>query len=159
MHPAIWIASGGGIGRVRFIPGTTATAIGALIGAFALWIDLRAMIFLAIAACLIGAIAIRLTGEQKSPEWIVVDELAGIWVAMIGLTKFSITGTIGAFIVFRLLSLTRPGPIGWADKREGAIATMADDIAAGLIAAALLYLMRFLPPVLLWGWLPLDLFP
>lgn len=159
MQIALWIASGGGLGRVRYIPGTAAMFAAMVIGAFALWIDIRALLLLAIGAAVSGTIAIHMTGERNAPAWIVIDEIAGMWVAMLGLTKASATGAIGAFIVFRILSVTRPGPIASVGKQEGAIATMADDILAGILAAAILYLLRFLPSVLLWGWLPVDLFP
>jgi len=39
--PMHWIASGGGIGRVPFAPGTVASLAAVLIGALVLWIDHR----------------------------------------------------------------------------------------------------------------------
>ena len=44
-----------------------------------------------------------------------------------------------AFALFRLLDIAKPGPIGWADRQGGAFGVMADDVLAGLTAAAILY--------------------
>ena len=51
-----------------------------------------------------------------------------------------------AFALFRLLDIFKPGPIGWVDRKDGAIAVMADDVVAGLIAAAVLFVVGTLFP-------------
>ena len=71
MSPMHWIASGGGIGRAPFAPGTVASLAAVLIGALALWIDHRLLTLLAIFTCVIGTWAIHETGEQGDPGWIV----------------------------------------------------------------------------------------
>jgi phosphatidylglycerophosphatase A len=44
-----------------------------------------------------------------------------------------------AFVIFRLLDITKPGPIGWADRQHGAAGVMADDVIAGGITAGILW--------------------
>jgi phosphatidylglycerophosphatase A len=56
--------------------------------------------------------------------------------------RASTAGLIAAFIIFRLLDVTKPGPIGWADRQSGAAGIMADDLVAGAIAAAILWAVR-----------------
>jgi phosphatidylglycerophosphatase A len=146
MTPMHWIASGGGIGRVPFAPGTVASLAAVLAGALALWIDHRLLTLLAIFACVIGTWAVHETGEQGDPGWIVIDEFAGQWIAMLGLGRVSLYGLIAAFVLFRLFDIVKIGPVGWADRKDGAIGVMADDVVAGLIVAALLFVATILFP-------------
>lgn len=146
MTPMHWIASGGGIGRARFAPGTIASLAAVLIGAPLLWLDHRLITLLAIFTCVIGTWAIHETGEQGDPGWIVIDEFAGQWIAMLGLGRASLYGLIAAFVLFRFFDITKLGPVGWADRKHGAVGVMADDVVAGLIVAALLFVTEILFP-------------
>lgn len=141
-----WIASGGGIGRAPFAPGTAASFVALLIGALALWLDHRLLTLLAIATCVIGTWAVHELDAPGDPGWIVIDEFAGQWIAMIGLDRVSPHGLIAAFLLFRLFDIVKVGPVGWADRKDGAIGVMADDVVAGLIAAAILFVMTNLFP-------------
>jgi len=44
-------------------------------------------------------------------------------------------GWIAAFVLFRAFDILKPGPIGWADRRGGALGVMLDDVIAGAFAA------------------------
>ncbi len=103
---------------------------------------------LAIAALAIGLWAVHDTKVPDDPGWIVIDEFAGQWIAMLGLGHVSLYGSLAAFVLFRFFDITKPGPVGWADRTHGAIGIMADDVAAGLIAAAILFGLGNLVPVL-----------
>jgi phosphatidylglycerophosphatase A len=82
---------------------------------------------------------------NKDPSEIVVDELAGQWVALLPLSYAAWAhqidilamwpGWIAAFVLFRLFDILKPGPVGWADRRGGALSVMLDDVIAGLFAA------------------------
>jgi phosphatidylglycerophosphatase A len=69
---------------------------------------------------------------------VVIDEFAGQWIALLPLTHPDLPALLAAFILFRLLDVTKLGPIGWADRQHGTFGIMADDIIAGVIAALLL---------------------
>ncbi len=146
MTPMRWIASGGGIGRFPFAPGTAASLVAVLIGAVVLWLDHRLLTLLAILTCVIGTWAVHETGAEDDPGWIVVDEFAGQWIAMLGLGRVSLYGLIAAFVLFRCFDIVKVGPVGWADRKEGAVGVMADDIVAGLIVAAMLFIATILLP-------------
>jgi phosphatidylglycerophosphatase A len=147
MTPSHWIASGGGIGRFPFAPGTVASLAALPVGALALWLDHRLLALLAIASILVGILAVHETAEQGDPGWIVIDEFAGQWIAMLGLARVSVWGVIAAFVLFRFFDIVKPGPVGWADRKAGAIGVMADDIVAGLIVATILFFAtNFFPP-------------
>jgi phosphatidylglycerophosphatase A len=149
MSPMHWIASGGGLGRAPFAPGTVASLAAILIGALALWIDHRLLTLLAIFTCVIGTWAVHETGEQGDPGWIVIDEFAGHWIAMLGLGRVRVYGLIAAFVLFRVFDIIKPGPVGWADRKDGAVGVMADDVVAGLIVAAILFLAGILFPTVI----------
>ncbi|MSP01431.1 MAG: phosphatidylglycerophosphatase A [Acetobacteraceae bacterium] len=146
MTLARWIASGGGIGHVPAAPGTVASLAALAIGTVAFWLNPHLLIWLAIVSTLIGTWAIHATKEQNDPGWIVIDEFAGQWIALLGLTHLSLYGLIAAFALFRFLDITKLGPVGWADRKQGAIAVMADDVVAGVIVAAVLFIAENLFP-------------
>jgi len=55
-----------------------------------------------------------------------------------------------AFVLFRLFDIWKPWPISWADKNiSGGVGVMADDILAGIAAAACLYGLMLGAPRLL----------
>lgn len=84
--------------------------------------------------------------DDLDPGHIVVDEVAGQWLALwplsLGMwhigapaTMFPWPGWVSAFLLFRLLDIWKPWPISWADRRRGPTGVMLDDVLAGLIAA------------------------
>ena len=49
-----------------------------------------------------------------------------------------------AFGLFRLFDILKPWPIGWLDRNlKGGLGIMVDDVAAGLVACALVHLAMF----------------
>ena len=98
---------------------------------------------LAVAA---GIWSIRGAGD---PGWVVIDEFAGQWVAMLPLVRPSPAGCALAFALFRLFDVAKPGPVGWVDRRHGAWAVMGDDLVAGAIAACCVGAARWALPDLL----------
>jgi phosphatidylglycerophosphatase A len=50
---------------------------------------------------------------------------------------------LAAFALFRLLDITKPGPIGALDRVPGRLGVMGDDVAAGFAAAAVLWLLQW----------------
>jgi phosphatidylglycerophosphatase A len=133
------IASGFGTGFAPVAPGTVgslaALAIGALLLTGPVW-ALPACIVLATA---IGLWAVGRAGGDEDPGWVVIDEFAGQWIAMLPLASPSPLGLLAAFLLFRLFDITKPGPVGWADRKHGAAGVMGDDVIAGAIAGALIW--------------------
>ena len=68
-----------------------------------------------------------------------IDEVAGQLLALYGLAHVSMLGVLLAFLIFRLLDVVKPGPIGWADRQGGAAGVMADDVIAGVVTAGILW--------------------
>jgi len=145
MTPSRFIASGFGSGFFPVAPGTAGSVVGLVLGAGLLALTPWAL-FAGTVLALCGGLAaiIRATGlpmktTQKAaaddPSWVVIDEIAGQFCALLMLPRPSWAGTALAFALFRLLDITKPGPIGWADRQPGAAGIMADDILAGLTTA------------------------
>lgn len=136
------VASGCGTGYAPIAPGTVASAIALLIGAAVLHIVPAALPFLAALAAIAGLWSVAAARAENDPGWVVIDEYAGQWLAMCGLARETVPGLIAAFLIFRLLDITKPGPIAWADRQKTPAGIMADDIIAGAIAAGILWAVR-----------------
>lgn len=71
---------------------------------------------------------------------IVIDEVAGITAALIWF-PFDWMHVILGFIIFRILDIWKPWPIGYIDEEiPGAAGTVLDDVFAGLVTGLTLYL-------------------
>lgn len=97
----------------------------------------------------VGTWAIGRAAGAGDPGWVVIDEVAGQWLAMVPLIRPSLVGCVLAFALFRLFDIAKPGPVGWVDRRHGAWAVMGDDVAAGAIAACCMAAARWFWPGLL----------
>jgi phosphatidylglycerophosphatase A len=146
MRMARFIAAGLGTGYAPFAAGTVASAAAVLAGAGLLLLSPWALALAALLASAGGYLAVKRAGVEGDPGWVVVDEFAGQWITVLALARPTIPGIIAAFVLFRLFDITKLGPVGWADRRHGAFGIMADDIIAGMIAAALLISIRFARP-------------
>ena len=138
-----------GVGHLRPAPGTW----GSLAALPAGWL---VIVFagpwgLAIAAALVFAAGLWATARETAgsddhdPSEIVIDEVAGQWIALLPLAFGAANagvgvlalwpGWIAAFVLFRLFDIWKPGPVGWADRRGDPLGVMLDDVIAGAMAA------------------------
>ncbi len=131
------IASVGGIGFLPRGPATAATILGA--GALAVsrppaWLR---VVLLGGATILGQVCAAELAGESDpDPRSLVIDEVAGVWLALTLLPPSRRQWLLGT-VAFRLLDRVKPGPIGLVDRSGGCWSVMGDDLLAGLLAALL----------------------
>lgn len=146
MSLARWIAAGLGTGYAPVAAGTVASAVAALVGAALLWWSPFALLAAALLATLGGVWAVRAARVDGDPGWVVIDEFAGQWITMLALGSVTLRGVLAAFVLFRILDVTKLGPVGWADRQHGAIGVMADDVIAGILAALILWALRALWP-------------
>jgi len=145
------LATGLGLGFAPFAPGTLASLAALLLGAFLLWLSPLALpvgIILAIGA---GFGALRALGPIGDPGFVVIDEIAGQFVALLPLSRPAWPALVAAFLLFRLFDILKPPPVAWLDRCEHAFGVMGDDVAAGLLAAALLWLLGLVWPDLFGG--------
>ncbi|MBJ7250600.1 MAG: phosphatidylglycerophosphatase A [Acetobacteraceae bacterium] len=146
MKLPLLIATMGGVGRLKPAPGTW----GSLVVLPAVLFGPLSALLLALLITIIGFYAVREVlrdTPNQDPGWIVVDEAAGMLIALAGLSlDASIWGVVIAFGLFRVFDIFKPWPISWADQQKGAFGVMLDDIVAGALAAAALMLARPLLP-------------
>jgi phosphatidylglycerophosphatase A len=143
------IASGFGSGLFGIAPGTVGSLAALVIGAGLLMLPVYVLPLAIIGITLAGFWAIPRAGGSNDPGWVVVDEFAGQWIAILPLSHPSPLGLLTAFGLFRLLDITKPGPIGAADRMNSAIGIMADDVLAGLLGAVILWALLAWKPMLL----------
>ncbi len=139
MTAARLVASGLGAGFLPRAPGTWGSLLALAAGAGLLAASPWALAAGVLAACAAGLWAIPRAGGDTDPGWVVIDEVAGMWLTMLPLAYPSWLGLAGAFAVFRVLDITKPWPIAAIDRWPGAVGVMGDDIAAGCAGAALLW--------------------
>lgn len=134
---ALTIATIGGIGFIRRGPAVAGAVVGC--GAFlAAKPSRRRRYVLAAAAAVVGQLSVcRLVGGSGlDPQHIIIDELAGVWLALAAAPDDTSTW-VAATIAFRLLDKRKPGPIGLLDRRGGVFKVMGDDLIAGLLGGHL----------------------
>lgn len=79
-------------------------------------------------------------GRHDAQE-IVIDEVLGFLITMTWLPLTWQAMALG-FLLFRVLDILKPFPIGYLDKKvQGGLGVIADDVAAGLIASIILQII------------------
>lgn len=123
-------------------PGTAGSFVALILGIFLLEFVHSSTLFLL--SLLVTVIAIKQidiyeneVGIHDSSE-IVIDELAGMWIALsicgINSENILITAPL-AFIFFRLFDIYKPSVIGRIDRDvKGGLGVMGDDVIAGIFA-------------------------
>ena len=122
-------------------PGTIGSFVALIIGMLLLNYFTLANLFMA--SILITIISVKQiniyekeVGAHDGKE-IVIDELAGMWIALsiAGVDATNFTMGFVAFLYFRLFDIWKPSIIGKIDKNiKGGWGVMGDDVIAGLFA-------------------------
>ena len=96
----------------------------------------------ALAVFAAGIWAVARYAEERDlddPGAVVIDEVAGQWIALIPALLNPWLVAL-AFVAFRLFDILKPWPVGLLDRElKGGLGIMADDIAAGIYAAAVVW--------------------
>lgn len=141
---ALFTASGGGAGYFPFASGT----VGSLVAAYFVWISrgisTGVLIGIAVALLVIGVWAAGQTCQilkKKDASQIVMDEIVGMLITMIGIPVTPYWLLIG-FFLFRLLDIVKPSPAKYFDEKvPGGWGVMMDDVIAGIYGNIILQLM------------------
>ncbi|HOV90859.1 MAG TPA: phosphatidylglycerophosphatase A [Syntrophorhabdaceae bacterium] len=137
----------GFIGYLPFMPGTYVSILGCIILYLFPFDSLSMNILFLMLFISLSVICINITAyEGSDPPYIVIDELAGMFITMTG-HRINITNLIAGFILFRFFDIVKPHPIRYVERYRKGYGIMADDILAGVFANACLYLFVFL-----WGY-------
>lgn len=135
------------IGRMYPGPGTWASGVTVLLWWFAAHLippgwELATAILISVAVTLIGirpsTVVARESG-RKDPGFVVIDEVAGQMIALIG-SPLGWKYLIAGFILFRSFDIVKPFPLRRLEKLPEGTGIMMDDVGAGLYALVLLQL-------------------
>jgi phosphatidylglycerophosphatase A len=96
-------------------------------------------VLVAVAVAVAGRAAEQL-GRRDPPE-VVIDEVAGMCVAMLWL-PFRLYDLCAVFLLFRLFDVVKPAPIPRLERLPGGMGIVADDVAEGLLARATWWLLQ-----------------
>ncbi len=148
------IASGFGSGYSPFAPGTA----GALVGCLMLWIFQHffpyyfsgemAWVGLSTLILVFFFLGVKASDELEAewghdPSRIVVDEMVGVWIAML-FVPFTVLNLTIAFILFRIFDIWKPLGIRQMENLKGGWGVMMDDVLAGVYSLMVMHLYLFL---------------
>ena len=143
--PYDFIASLGGIGLIPLAPGT----FGSIFAWFVFvimshFVDMLiytiCIVFIAVWVCEKATVNLI----QKDHKSIVIDELAGMWVALVPVIYFAsdqldrIIYACLALVFFRVFDILKPFPISYFDEKyKNGFGIVLDDIIAGIFSGIL----------------------
>lgn len=134
------LASGLGVGRLPYAPGTWATLVAVMLASGLSTLALPYFAALSVCAVLLS---IPICGaaaharEEQDPSWIVLDEVVGTWIALACVERTNIWAVLAAACLFRVLDIHKPWPVKWLDEKvSGGLGIVADDVAAGALSGA-----------------------
>ena len=141
------VATLGGVGKIKIAPGTFGTLA---FVPFVLTLTFLNFTYLYIsftmAFIIIAVMASETYGKGKDLKSIVVDEAAGLLVAMFLIPLEPKLWIIG-FILFRVFDIAKPFPISYLDKNiKGGFGVVLDDLVAGFFTNVLMHfvILRYL---------------
>ena len=139
---AVWF----GCGHVPVAPGTAGT-----VGAIPLYLALRS---LGVGAVAVAAVVVTLVGvwsasvvarqtNLKDPQIVVIDEVAGYLVTMLGAPTHGWRAVVAGFVLFRLFDQFKPWPARFAERHwPVGWGIVFDDVFAGAWGALILVAAR-----------------
>lgn len=148
-HPSTLLSTWFWVGLIPKAPGT----FGSLAALPFAWVI---QTYLGPLALLAGALAVFGLGcwssahyirdfTETDPGEVVIDEVAGQWIACLLLPPGMLWAWLAAFVLFRIFDIFKPWPIYLLDRHgRGGIGIMQDDMLAGLFAFILLQLFLIL---------------
>jgi phosphatidylglycerophosphatase A len=127
------------------MPGTCSSAVALLLAPFLfLPLSFAERCALLVALFLFGSLtanrAERILGVQDPPE-LCIDEVLGMWLALLPFDDPSLGLMFAAFVLFRILDIANPGPVRASEHwLPGGFGIMLDDAVAGFLTMLCLWL-------------------
>jgi phosphatidylglycerophosphatase A len=138
-----------GAGLIKPGPGSWGSAAAALLWLAAgravtpgplAWLTLAA----ALAALAIGipaATRVEQESGREDPGHVVIDEVAGQWIALIH-SRVNLSHLLAGFLFFRLFDIVKPWPARQLEGLPAGWGIMLDDVAAGVYALLLMQALQ-----------------
>ena len=133
----MFLATGAHVGRIPFASGTFGSLVGLPIVYLLSRLDWAVAVILTAILVLFSVRVAHLAELQlkaKDPGCIVIDEIAGMCVTMLGIPLTLNTGIAG-FFLFRIFDIIKPPPARQMERRlQGGWGVVMDDVVAGVMA-------------------------
>jgi len=143
------IATGLLSGHSPFAPGTAGSAVGLLLFLPLSSASLPVQLGLSAVLFFVGVFAAARVARRvglEDPGIVVVDEVLGMWLSILGLPFTPLVVILG-FLLFRVLDILKPYPAAALEHLPGGWGIMADDVAAGIYANLLLRVFLLVWPL------------
>lgn len=138
------IASSLGIGYIPWFPGTWTSLV--VVALFWFWNPQGNAWLIFTLVSIIVAMMVAQSAEKyfhnKDDKKITVDEVAGMAIAL-SFVPHDIWLIILAFIIFRILDISKIFPLRKIEKQPGAWGLVGDDIVAGIYTHLVMYLIIY----------------
>ena len=134
----------GPIGYLPYAPGTYGSAFACILLYLLPSIftqPLFVLIFIIVSLIVLNNLVL----EGKDPGYIIIDEVAGMFVAMTG-HSITFLSLLAGFILFRFFDIIKPYPIRRVEIFRKGYGILADDIVAGIFTNLLLILGGMILP-------------
>ena len=143
-NPWLLLATFFGLGKIPWAPGTWGSGVGVLLywatQALPLWWKIGILIFLSGLGTL-ASHRVALALGRKDPSCVIIDEVAGAYLALLGHPADPLHLAVG-FLLFRVFDILKPPPVSFAERLPGGLGIMSDDLAAGGMVNAVLWLVN-----------------
>jgi phosphatidylglycerophosphatase A len=134
------IVTCGFVGYMPFAPGTWASVLGCIFIYLFPFQSLIANIGFICCLIIFSITCINLLAfTTEDPGYIVIDELAGMFVTMAG-HEPTFIALVAGFSLFRIFDIMKPYPVNAVERYRKGYGIMADDILAGIYANIILWL-------------------
>lgn len=145
------IGTGFGSGFSPVAPGTAGALLASLIWFFlSFFLTGFTLLWVTVILILVFTIAGVWAADRLEPVWgedpsrVVVDEMVGVWIALLAAPVGHVWYGLGAFVLFRLFDIFKPLGIRRMESLPGGIGVMMDDILSGIYGFILLIAVRWL---------------
>ena len=140
-NPIHFIATLGGIGKIPIAPGTCGSIFALLVFIYiSHYVDMLIVVILSIPFSIWICEKASINLIEKDHKSIVIDELVGIWIALVPALYLSTQNSrtyyaVLALIFFRLFDILKPYPVSYFDKNfKNGLGIVLDDLIAGIMA-------------------------
>lgn len=144
-----FIGSGFGVGFCPLGPGTAGAFLAALLwyvmSCFLADPELKlATLALVLLFYLLGVWAANRLSSYwgEDPSRVVIDEMVGVWIALLAVPAGHLWYAIAAFVLFRFFDIVKPMGVRLMEKMRGGTGVMMDDVLAGIYGFMVLYVVQ-----------------
>ena len=149
---AVLVATGVYVGYVPVAPGTAGSLLGLILVTTAQavgpwWVEVGWLV----AAVFIGVWSASVAErhfERKDPGPIVIDEVVGMGITLLGI-PVSWPGVVVGFLAFRFFDVVKPFPARAAERLPGGLGVVTDDVVAALYANVVVRIAVWALPTLI----------